>query len=604
MKFSRTFDIVDNLLNIDSNKSILAAKIEEEWTHFSVKEYQTNARMFALGLLAKGFKKGDKIATVSNNRPEWNFVDMGMSKIGVIHVPIYPTIGDEEYRFILEHSEVKILIVSDIQLYKKLTPIAKEISNIEAVYTFNDIENASHWSEITQLGEEKKTFYLDELQNRKNEIKTDDVASIIYTSGTTGFPKGVKLCHKNFISNLEGVYDLFPLGPNDRALSFLPLCHVFERISNYLFQAKGVTIYYAENLGTIASNLIEIRATVFVSVPRVIERIYDKIVSKGEDLTGLKRTIFFWALKLGEHYNVNGKLSYLYKIKLAIARKLVFSKWSTALGGNLSFIISGGAALQPRLSRLFFAAGISLMEGYGLTETAPVIAVNSIIKSNSLMIGTVGPVLLNQKVKIDSDGEILVKGDNVMLGYLNDDAATAEVIDKDGWFHSGDIGELVNDRFLKITDRKKEIFKLSSGKYIAPQVIENLLKESIFIEQAMVVGDHEKFASALISPNFDYLHGWANDHKIHYRDNKELVQLKDIIALYQKEVNKINKQTGNHESIKRFRLVCDAWGARSGELSPTLKLRRRVLYKKYSQILREIYGYQQDEKTRGTIALE
>lgn len=601
MELRRTFDLLYNLKSNYDKTDVLVAKRDGVWVKFSVDEYFENARHFAMGLMALGFQKGDKIATVSNNRPEWNFVDMGMAMIGVVHVPIYPTIGDDEYRYILTHSDARLLIVGDASLYARLKPMANDLDSLEEVYTFNNVDGAKNWNEIAQLGESKKVTLYPQLVERKQSISPDDMASIIYTSGTTGFPKGVMLSHKNFMENVAGVFDLFPLGPTDRALSFLPLCHVFERIANYLFQSRGCSIYYAENLGTIPQNMVEIQATVFATVPRVIERIYDKIVSKGDDMSGLKKAIFFWALRLGENYPVTGKQSVWYNLKLAVARKLVFSKWQKAFGGALGFVISGGAALQPRLSRLFFAAGIPLMEGYGLTETSPVIAVNHLGKADSLRIGTVGPCLKNVDVRIDEDGEILTKGPCVMMGYYKDDATTRDVVDGEGWFHTGDIGTLVDGRFLKITDRKKEMFKLSNGKYIAPQVIENMLKESIFIEQAMVVGDNEKFASALIAPNFDHLHGWAHEHKIHFRDNKELVQNPKVLAQYQKEVGRVNKLTGKHEEINRFRLVCEAWNANTGELSPTLKLRRRVLYKTYAGILRDIYAYAPNEENRGTI---
>ena len=602
MEIKRTFDILDELKEKNDKPDILAAKRNGHWLKFSVDEYIQNALFFSYGLLAKGFKKGDKIATVSNNRPEWNFVDMGMSMIGVIHVPIYPTIGEEEYKYILKHSDAKMLIVSDIALYKKLKPIASKIRSIKNVYTFNEIKDVCNWSDIKELGEKEKTKQKEKFNKIKSEITENDVVSMIYTSGTTGMPKGVMLTHRNFISNVKGVAPNFDLTKADTALSFLPLCHVFERMVNYLYQYKGCSIYYAENLGTIARDLKDIRASIFTTVPRVIERIYDKLVTKGNDLDGAKKKIFFWAMKLGEKYNVTGNNSAFYNSKLKIARKLVFSKWQEAFGGKLRLIISGGAALQPRLSRLFFAAGIPLMEGYGLTETSPVIAVNHLNGPGNLYIGSVGPVLSNVKVKIDEEGEILVKGPNVMKGYYKDEKTTKEAIDKEGWFHTGDIGKLIDGKFLAITDRKKEIFKLSSGKYIAPQAIENLFKESNFIEQIMVVGESEKFASAIISPNFEFLHNWAHENKIHFRDNKELVQNEKVKALYQKEVAKLNKQIGKHEEIKRFRLVCEPWTSASGELSPTLKLKRRVLYKKYADILRDIYSYDENEANRGSIS--
>ncbi|WP_026473755.1 AMP-dependent synthetase/ligase [Alkaliflexus imshenetskii] len=599
MTIERTFDLLENLRNNHNREDILAAKREGQWVKFSAEDYSRTSKRFSYGLLASGFKKGDKIATVSNNRPEWNMADMGMAMIGAIHVPIYPTIGDDEYKHILEHSDTRMLIVSDKALYSRLKPIADTIPGIEKVYTFNYYEDAPHWSEITNLGEQNRVTYKDVLLKLRNEITPDDIASIIYTSGTTGLPKGVMLTHRNFISNVKACAGLFGIKPGDRILSFLPICHVFERMVNYLFQFNGCSIYYAENLGTIAQNMVEIQANAFATVPRVIERIYDRIVSKGGDLKGVKRLIFFQSLKLGEKFRVDGKHHFWYGLRLWLARKLVFSKWQKAFGGELRLVVSGGAALQPRLSRLFFAAGIPLLEGYGLTETSPVIAVNHLSRPNSLMIGTVGPIIDGVEVKIDEDGEILVKGDNIMKGYYKDPETTASVVDNQGWFHTGDIGTLLNNRFLKITDRKKEMFKTSSGKYIAPQAIENMLKESNFIEQVMVVGENEKFASALVLPNFEYLHVWANNHRIHFRDNMELISIPKVQQRFQKEMDHYNKQLGKYEQIKRFRLVYEAWTAQTGELSPTLKLKRRVLYKKYANILREIYSYAEGEENRG-----
>ncbi|ASB49680.1 AMP-dependent synthetase/ligase [Alkalitalea saponilacus] len=599
MQIERTFDLLENIKQNHNRPDILMAKREGQWVNFSADDYNRTSKHFSYGLLARGFSKGDKIATVSNNRPEWNIADMGMAMAGVIHVPIYPTIGDDEYKHILAHSDAKILIVSDLALYNRLKPIAEELENIEEVLTFNFYQDIPHWSSITKEGEENRVNFKETLLKIRKEISPDDVVSIIYTSGTTGMPKGVMLTHNNFISNVKACAELFDLRAGDRILSFLPISHVFERMVNYLFQYRGCAIYYAENLGTIAQNMVEIQANAFATVPRVIERIYDRIVSKGEDLTGLKKAIFFQSLKLGEKYRYNGKHNPWYGLRLWFARKLVFSKWQKAFGGKLRFVVSGGAALQPRLSRLFFAAGIPLLEGYGLTETSPVIAVNHLSKPNSLLIGTVGPVIENVEVKIDEDGEILTKGPHIMKGYYKDEKNTAEVIDENGWFHTGDIGKLIDNRFLKITDRKKEMFKTSSGKYIAPQVIENMLKESFFIEQAMVVGENEKFASALILPNFEYLHLWAHERRIHFRDNMELISLNTVQKRFQQEIDHYNKQLGKFEQLSRFRLVHEAWTAQSGELSPTLKLRRRVLYKKYADIIRQIYSYNEGEENRG-----
>lgn len=604
MEIRRTFDILEHLKsNHRSKKDIFHAKRDGQWVAFGVDEYWQNAKQFGYGLIAMGFEIGDKIITISNNRPEWNFADMGMSMVGVVHVPVYPTISDEEFQYIFEHSDARMVIVSDMALYKRIDAVAKRVPNVEWVYSFNHLENdgVPNYEEILRLGVSQKARVKPLLYQRRDSILPDDVVSMIYTSGTTGMPKGVMLTHNNFMSNVDGVFDLFPLEINDRILNILPLCHVYERMVNYLFQTKACSIYYAENLGTISENLLEVQPVAFATVPRVIERIYDRLISKGASLSGFKRQLFFWSLRLGERFKEDNPSDFWYHFKLGIARKLVFPKWKDAFGGNIKFIISGGAALQPRLSRLFFAAGMPLMEGYGLTETSPVISTNHLSQPNCLKIGTVGPVLKNVEVKIDEDGEILVKGPSVMKGYFKDEKATAEAIDADGWLHTGDIGHIEDQKFLKITDRKKEMFKLSSGKYVAPQAIENLLKESNFIEQAIVVGENEKFASALVVPNFEYLHQWAYDHKIQFRDNPTLIAMPKVMLLFQKEIAKFNKLLGKHEELKRFRLVVENWNYTTGELSPTLKLKRRVLYKKYADILREIYSYAPGEENRGSI---
>ncbi|MFW5706185.1 MAG: AMP-dependent synthetase/ligase, partial [Bacteroidota bacterium] len=476
-----------------------------DWVRYSTQDYIENANLFSCGLLAYGFKRGDKIATVTNNRPEWNFADMGMMQVGVIHVPVYPTISLDEYRYILNHSEVKAVFVADKMLYNKLEDLLKSIPAIEQVFTFSELDGAENWSNVTELGRKRYDELIGEVEKIKQNISPDEMATLIYTSGTTGSCKGVMLSHRNIVSNFVATSNIQPLDHNHKVLSFLPLCHIYERMMNYHFQYKGISIYYAENLGTIAANLKEIEADGFNTVPRLLEKVYDRIVAKGKDLPGIKKRIFHWALKLGLRYELNGANGAVYEMKRKVADKLVFSKWREALGGKVRIIVSGGSALQPRLSRLFWAAGMKVMEGYGLTETAPVIAVSHAEWPN-VKFGTVGPVLEGVEVKIAADGEILSRGPNLMLGYYKDPEYTREVIDDEGWFHTGDIGVMDDGKFLKITDRKKEIFKLSSGKYVAPQLIENKFKESIFIEQIMVVGENEKFASALISPNFNHLH--------------------------------------------------------------------------------------------------
>jgi long-chain acyl-CoA synthetase len=589
MNVTRTFDLLERYKEKYSEKNdALAGKKNGNWEKYSSHDYINNANWISYGLMSMGLKKGDMVATVSNNRPEWNMMDMGLSQAGLVHVPIYPTISVEDYDYILNHCEPKLLVVSDKLLYEKLKPLAEKVKSIKGIYSYNSIENAPNWREILDAGKENEDKYKDELEKVKETIDPDDTVTLIYTSGTTGNPKGVMLSHNNLVTNFTTTAGVHPLGHESKILSFLPLSHVYERMVNYHFQYKGMSIYYAENMGTIVQDVKEIQPQIFNSVPRLLERVYDRIIGKGKDLKGVKKNIFFWAVNLGFKFNPNGN-SAAYNFKLKIADKLVFSKWREALGGKLEIVVSGGAALQPRLAHIFWAAGIKVLEGYGLTETSPVIAVNNLTR-REIMFGTVGPVIDGVEVKIAEDGEILCKGPNIMKGYYKAPELTAEVMDEEGWFHTGDIGTLVNGKFLKITDRKKEMFKLSSGKYIAPQVIENKMKESFFIENAMVIGENEKFASALISPNFEFLHNWASRHDIKFRDNKELINLKEVNQRFQKEINEINKKIGQTEHVKRFRIVGDEWSPQTGEMSPTLKLKRRVLYNKYSDLIEDIYS--------------
>jgi long-chain acyl-CoA synthetase len=588
MEVTRTFDILDLLKEKYPKDDILAGKENDTWVKYTTDQFIEEANNFCYGLLAMGLKKGDSIATLSNNRPEWNFADMGMSQIGVIHVPIYPTISLEEQSYILNHCEPVLVIVSDKSLYEKLQPVCAKIKSIREIYTFNSVESARLWSEVSELGKQNAGKYRDELTRIKASITPDDVLTHIYTSGTTGFPKGVVLTHRNLVSNVVSTAKCHFMGYEHKSLSFLPLCHIYERMFNYHRMYKGISTYYAESMGTIVNDLKEVKPDLFTTVPRLLERLYDGILGKGKDLSYLKKQIFFWAVNLGLKFELYGKNGWWYHLKLKIARKLVFSKWRAAMGGNVQIIVSGGAALQPRLARVFWASGIVILEGYGLTETSPVIAVSDIAK-NEIMFGTVGPILEHVEVKIADDGEILTKGPHVMRGYYKEPGLTKDVLE-DGWFHTGDIGTIIDNKFLKITDRKKEIFKLSSGKYVAPQVIENKLKESLFIEQAMVVGENEKFASALISPNFPFLHEWASRHEIKFQNNQELIAMKEVQARYQREVNEINRNLAEHENIKRIRLVVEEWSPQTGELSPILKLKRRTLYERYDSVLKDIYS--------------
>jgi len=590
-KITRTFDVLTNAEENFNYEVALSVKRNGKWENFSTAEYRRNVDEFSLGLLAMGFEKGDKIATITNNRPEWNFIDFGMSQIGCVHVCIYPTISQTEFRHILSHSEAKIIIVADEALYQKIKPIFDTTDNLQEIYTIERVKGVKNWKEICKTGASRKKELRPLLEKRKDGVQPDDLLTLIYTSGTTGLSKGVMLTHRNVVSNFLLAFQFVTyLNPGDRALSFLPLSHILERTGNYLWQAKVLILYYAENIDTIGENMKEIKVNTFITVPRVFEKVYDKIINKGRELPPLKKMIFFWAVKVGDRFDPDPKKkSALYNFKLSLANKLIFSKWREALGGELKGVIAGGAALQPRLARIFWAAGIIVQEGYGLTETSPLVSAN-----NSffpwIKFGSVGVVPKEVDIKIAADGEILVKGENLMKGYYKDPEKTREAIDEEGWFHTGDIGELDDNRMLTITDRKKEIFKLSGGKYVAPQQIENKFKESQFIDQIMVIGENRRFTAALIVPDFVFLHNWCSLHNVKYRENDDLVKKPRVIARYQEEVDKYNEQLGKVSKIKVFKLVSDSWTVESGDLSPTQKLKRKVLLKKYSKLIEEIYG--------------
>ncbi|MDX5443200.1 MAG: long-chain fatty acid--CoA ligase, partial [Hymenobacteraceae bacterium] len=524
-------------------------------------------------------------AIVSLNRPEWVMVDYGIQQLGAVSVPMYPTITEEDYRYIFNDAEVKLIFVSDRTLYNKVMAATAGIEGIQAVYTFDEVEGANHWSELTNkaAGEDPA-----QLEKHKEAVKSQDLLTLIYTSGTTGNPKGVMLTHNNLISNVRSVTPYVPVNEHHRALSFLPLCHIYERMLSYLYMSVGVSIYFAEGMETIADNLKEVKPHVFTTVPRLLEKVYDKIVAKGMELTGVKRGLFFWALELGLSHDIRGNNSWWHNFQLNLANKIIFNKWREALGGNVIAVVSGGAALQPRLARVFWAANIRVMEGYGLTETSPVIAVNRHDPKDN-MIGTVGPLVDDIEVKFGPDGEILTRSASVMKGYYKRPDLTAEAIDPDGWFHTGDIGEWVDNRYLKITDRKKEMFKTSGGKYIAPQAVENKLKESVLIEQAMVVGDGQKFPAALIVPNFLALQDWCAHKEIPYTTDAEMLDNKDVQEKYKREIAKTNKSFAQYEQIKKFELLPNAWTIESGELTPTLKLKRKVLNERYRNLIEGIY---------------
>ncbi len=571
--------------------SIADALVNKEngvWVKTSTQEYIDKSNAISRALLRMGIQKDDKIAVISSsNRTEWNIVDIGILQTGAQNVPIYPTISEDDYNYILNHCGAIYCFVSDDEVLRKINLIKDKVPQLKEVYSFDSITNCKNWKELLELGADESNQ--DEVESRKNSVKAEDLATIIYTSGTTGRPKGVMLSHHNIVSN---VLDSAPRIPfekgKSRALSFLPVCHIFERMILYLYQYYGVSIYFGESIEKISDNIKEVKPTVITAVPRLLEKVYDKIYAKGNELTGIKRKLFFWAIDLGLRYEPYGANGFCYEFQLKIARKLIFSKWKEGLGGNLELMVSGSAALQPRLSRIFAAAQIPVMEGYGLSETSPVIAVND-QRNKGFKIGTVGKPIRNVEVKIAEDGEILCKGPNIMMGYYKDEDKTAEVI-IDGYFHTGDIGEIDSEGFLKITDRKKEMFKTSGGKYIAPQIIENAMKQSRFIDQIMVIGDGQKMPAAFIQPNFDFVKEWANIHKIDIgNSNESLVINEKVIARIQEEIDGINEKFGHWEQIKRFELTPDIWSPDNGHLTPTMKLKRKIILEKYANLFDKIY---------------
>ncbi|NND63622.1 MAG: long-chain fatty acid--CoA ligase [Flavobacteriaceae bacterium] len=568
----------------------LVTKYNGVWKATSTKEYLDQANAMSRGLLKLGVKPDDKVAIISmTNRTEWNIVDIGVLQIGAQDVPIYPTISEEDYQYVLNHSESVYCFVSCSEVLAKVEAIKHKVPSLKGVYSFDNLSNCAHFSEVMKLGEDMSNqAQVDQL---KAQVKEDDLATLIYTSGTTGRPKGVMLTHKNIASNAKYSAQRLPIELGEsKALSFLPVCHIYERMLLYMYQYTGVEIHFAESLETISDNLKEVKPEVMTAVPRLLEKVYDKIIAKGTDLTGIKKKLFFWAVKLGLKYEPYGQNGGWYEFKLKIARKLIFSKWQEALGGNLKAIASGSAALQPRLARVFNAAGCPVFEGYGLTETSPVVSVND-MRNGGLRIGTVGKPIAETEVKIAEDGEILIKGPQVMIGYYKDPEQTAEVL-KDGYFHTGDIGEIDSDGFLKITDRKKSMFKTSGGKYVAPQLIENAMKQSRFIEQILVVGDGEKMPAALIQPNFEFISDW-NERKEKGLPNDPATLIKEpkLIKRIQKEVDKFNERFGKWEKIKKFELTPDVWSIEDGHLTPTMKMKRKVIKEKYIDLYNKIYEH-------------
>jgi long-chain acyl-CoA synthetase len=567
----------------------LVTKQDGKWIKTSTEEYIVKANAISRALVKMGVQKNDKIAIISsNNRTEWNIVDIGVLQTGAQTIPIYPTISEEDYEYILNHSESIYCFVSDEEVLRKVNAIKANVPTLKQVYSFNKIEGCNHWSELLELGQDKSNQ--NEVEERKKEVVEDDLATIIYTSGTTGKPKGVMLSHKNIVSNVINSAPRIPFEKGkSRALSFLPVCHIFERMILYLYQYYGVSIYFGESIDKISDNIKEVKPNVMSAVPRLLEKVYDSIYAKGTQLTGIKKKLFFWAIDLGLRYEPYGANGAWYEFQLKIACKLIFSKWKEGLGGNLDLMVSGSAALQTRLARVFAAAEIPVMEGYGLTETSPVITVND-MRNFGFRVGTVGKVIDGVTVKIAEDGEILCKGPNIMMGYYKDEKLTSEVM-TDDYFHTGDIGEFDLDGFLRITDRKKEMFKTSGGKYIAPQLIENTMKQSRFIEQIMVIGDGQKMPAAFIQPNFEFVKEWAKIHKIAIgTTNEEIVANLKVIERIQEEVDKLNEKFGNWEKIKRFELTPDIWSIEAGHLTPTLKLKRKIVMEKYLNLFHKIYN--------------
>ena len=584
---TRLFDIIPFQIKNFPRTDCVTDKKEDEWNSFSSHETQTIIDKFSLGLLKLGVNKGDKLAIISINRTEWNFVDLGILQTGCVDVPIYPNISVQEYEYIFNDAEVKYAFVANEDLYQKIFSIKHKVKSLIDIYSFDKLEGKKHWKEILDLADESLR---DRLNQIKDNVKPDDLATIIYTSGTTGTQKGVMLSHKNIISDVNSIRQIMPINNNHRVISFLPICHIFERTAVYYYMSIGAAIYYAESIDKVPVNLHEIKPNYFTTVPRLLEKIFDKIMEIGRELKWPKQAIFGWAVNLANHYHPQGKTNWFYDIRLWAARKLVFHKWLEALGGEVKGIISGAAALQPRLGRIFTAAGVNIVEGYGLTETSPVITCN---RFEDYYIGTVGTPIPDVQIKLDPDtGEILTKGPNVMLGYYNKPEETKKAIDEDGWFRTGDIGVMVDNKYLKITDRVKEIFKLSGGKFVAPLPIENKMKESLFIRNIMVIGENEKFCAALVVPELDFIKKWCEKKSVKDYLEKGMSCSDAVKERIWKEIQHYNKRFSHIEQVKKFELVDKDWTVETGELTPTLKLKRREIMKNYKHLIEKIYSEQ------------
>lgn len=583
-EITRIFDLLQLSQEKYRKEDMVAGKQNGKWVKYSTENFIKQVDAVSRGLIASGIRKDDKVAIMSSNRPEWNICDFGIMQIGATQVPMYPTLAENDIKFITSNAEVKIVFVSDKVLSDKLNKVKAEQGSDFKIYSFDIIPGVPHWQELAELGKRNAST---DLQPYRDQIKPDDLLTLIYTSGTTGTPKGVMLTHNNLVSNVIESSVMYPKGFS-KALSFLPLSHVFERMVLYMYFYLGISVYYAQSMETISADLIDVKPHGFTTVPRLLEKVYDRIVAKGSELTGIKKILFFWALNLGLKYEMHGENGAWYGLQLKIANKLIFNKWRQALGGNILALVSGGAALQPRLARVFWAAQMPVLEGYGLTETSPVITVNGLEKG-AAKFTTVGKTIKDVEVKIADDGEVLCKGPNVMKGYYKRPDLTSEVIDAEGFFHTGDIGELVEGKYLRITDRKKEIFKTAGGKYIAPQPLENKYKESPFIEQIIVIGENERFPAALILPAFPALSKWCSKMEIPYTTNEEMIKDKRVIDKIQLEMDHFNQDFGHWEQVKKFELLSAEWSIDGGELTPKLSLKRKVILGKYKAQVEKIY---------------
>ena len=585
---TRLFEFIEYQKEYAPLEKAFTTKYNGAWESVSSSDFLDQSRAISRALIGMGIKAGDKIAMISsNNRTEWSVIDVGLLTLGAVNIPIYPTISAKDYEYILNHSESLYCFVSDQEVYDKVNAIQKNIKSLKKVYSFDQIKGCAHWSEL--LDEGANMDHDSTVTKMRDEVKPEDLATIIYTSGTTGVPKGVMLSHHNVVSNVISSSKRLPLTIGQAsALSFLPICHIFERVILYIYMYNSVSVYFAESIETIADNLKEIKPNVMTAVPRLLEKVYDKIYARGAELSGIKKTLFYWAVNIGLQYEPYGQNGGWYEFKLKIARKLILSKWQEALGGKLELIASGSAALQPRLARVFTAAGMTLVEGYGLTETSPVISVND-MRQKHFKIGTVGKVIDGVEVKIAEDGEILCKGPNVMMGYYKEEKMTQDVMTGD-FFHTGDIGELDSEGFLKITDRKKEMFKTSGGKYIAPQVIENQMKQSLFIEQIMVVGPGRKMPTAVIQPNLEYVKNWLKEKSISCDTLAQAVKEPLLIEAIENEVAHHNQNFGSWEQVKKIQLTPEEWTIDSGHLTPTMKLKRKVVTEKYDALIEQMYS--------------